>query len=95
MVVTAHNNESAYTLTSMHMNSPSDSSVGSDSTARSPLLSLSARSYGATFQRSARLLSQPSTKQLFKAAFKMAIVFVVSTALLSGTLWVALPTLDE
>ena len=32
---------------------------------------------------------------LLNAGLKMAVLFVVSTAVLGGTLWIALPTLDE
>ncbi|KAH9945482.1 oxalate transporter [Epithele typhae] len=40
--------------------------------------------------------SQPSNRRLiWNAALKMAVIFFVSTALLGGTLWLALPTLQE
>ena len=38
----------------------------------------------------------PSNKRiLFTATLKMAAIFIVSTLFLGGTLWLALPTLDE
>ncbi|KAH8100164.1 oxalate transporter [Cristinia sonorae] len=40
--------------------------------------------------------SQPSSRRiLMNATLKMTLIFVLSTALLGGTLWLALPTLDE
>ncbi|TCD63759.1 hypothetical protein EIP91_004974 [Steccherinum ochraceum] len=59
---------------------------------RTALLSSNAStgSYGTTSP------SQPSTRRiLLNATLKMAVIFVLSTALLGGTLWLALPTLEE
>lgn len=40
--------------------------------------------------------SQPSTRRiLMNATLKMAVIFILSTAFLGATLWLALPTLDE
>ena len=40
--------------------------------------------------------SQPSTRRiLVNATLKMAVIFVLSTAFLGATLWLALPTLEE
>ena len=40
--------------------------------------------------------TRPSSRRiLFNATLKMAAIFTVSTVLLGGTLWLALPTLDE
>jgi hypothetical protein len=36
-----------------------------------------------------------SGRVVFNAMLKMACLFIISTALLGGTLWLALPTLDE
>lgn len=50
--------------------------------------------YGTTFPSAAG--HQPSSRRLLvNAAIKMALVFVVSTLVLGGTLWLALPPLDE
>lgn len=58
----------------------------------SPLLEPGAASYGATpFAPS----QSSSRKIILNATIKMACVFLVSTILLGGTLWLALPTLDE
>lgn len=62
-------------------------------TSRTSLLSSSARSEG---NYGAVAPSQPSTKRLiWNATLKMAAIFVVSTVVLGGTLWLALPTLEE
>ena len=40
--------------------------------------------------------SQPSSRKLiWNATLKMAAIFFLSTAFLGGTLWLALPTLEE
>lgn len=49
--------------------------------------------YGATFPRSPCL--PPSARVIFNATLKMAVVFIISTILLGGTLWLALPTLES
>jgi len=36
----------------------------------------------------------PSARIIFNATLKMAVVFIISTIFLGGTLWLALPTLD-
>jgi len=59
---------------------------------RSSLLSPITPDYGATFPRSS---SVPSSRRIiFNALLKMACIFLLSTAALGGTLWLALPTLD-
>lgn len=75
-------NRSEYSMATVH-------GVAAERTA---LLSSSAStgSYGTTSP------SQPSTRRiLVNATLKMAVIFVLSTALLGGTLWLALPTLEE
>jgi len=56
----------------------------------SPLLSPATPSYGATFPR-----SPSSAKIIFNATLKMACIFIISSIFLGGTLWLALPTLEE
>lgn len=81
---TFEDNRSAYSLNTV-LDDPSPS-------ARTSLLSApnDDHSYGTTPP------PRPSTGRiLFDATLKMALIFVVSTALLGGVLWLALPTLDE
>lgn len=87
---TSHSNNSTYTLdTVAYLGADSDD----DHDDRSPLLTPSTPSYGATFPRSP---TRPSTRKVvFNATLKMACIFIASTLLLGGTLWLALPTLDE
>lgn len=63
---------------------------------RAPLLSspTPAASYGAT-PISYELSPAATRRILFNAAMKMAALFIVSTIVLGGTLWLALPTLEE
>lgn len=52
--------------------------------------------YGATAEpRSPTAPAPNSRKLLFNAALKMSTIFVVSTIVLGGTLYFALPTLEE
>jgi len=89
-----HQNESAYTLATVHTDEPELFEFADD---RAHLLALDSDSgsvYGATpAQSHAPHTSSP--KLLLKAAIRMAAVFVLSTILLGGTLWLTLPTLDE
>ena len=62
-------------------------------TDRSSLLSPSTPDYGATFPRSPSIPS--SRRIIFNAMLKMACIFLLSTVALGGTLWLALPTLDQ
>ncbi|KJA23008.1 hypothetical protein HYPSUDRAFT_66722 [Hypholoma sublateritium FD-334 SS-4] len=57
-----------------------------------PLLTPATPDYGAAFPRTPR---PSSTRVIFRATLKMACIFVVSTLFLGGTLWLALPTLEE
>ncbi len=60
-------------------------------TSRTSLLSTqSEASYGAVPP------SQPSSRKLiWNATLKMGAIFICSTVILGGTLWLALPTLEE
>lgn len=80
---TLPDNRSAYSMATVH-------SASSDADQHTALLSSNSESYGATEP------SRPSSKKLiFNATLKMALIFLVSTALLGSTLWLALPTLEE
>jgi len=62
-------------------------------TDRSSLLSPITPDYGTTFPRSS---SAPSSRKIiFNAVLKMGCIFLLSTAALGATLWLALPTLDQ
>ncbi|THH14279.1 hypothetical protein EW146_g6036 [Bondarzewia mesenterica] len=87
---TIHSNASAYTLATVY---DREDDLDDDS---APLLSpASPRSstYGTT-PLSAGVPSN-NRKIIFNAALKMGVIFLLSTLLLGGTLWLALPTLDE
>lgn len=87
---TFHDNDSMYTL---HTVAADDDTSSTHSTPASLLLEPGARSYG-TAQPSDR--SRPSSgRVILKATVKMACLFLISTILLGGTLWLALPTLEE
>ena len=97
-----HSNASAYTLATIPRSgsspprSLSPVSVRSRDSDRSPLLpsDTSGSSYGATMPMSPN--SNISSKRiLLNAAIKMSVLFVVSTLVLGGTLWLALPPLEE
>ncbi|KAF9523550.1 hypothetical protein CPB83DRAFT_862697 [Crepidotus variabilis] len=60
---------------------------------RSPLLSPATPHYGATVPRSPGVPS--SARIIFNATLKMAVLFVLSTLFLGGTLYLALPTLED
>lgn len=60
---------------------------------RSALLSPATPNYGATVPRSPGVPS--SARIIFNATLKMAVLFIVSTLILGGTLYFALPTLEE
>lgn len=93
---------SAYTLDtipiagSSRSRSSSPASLRSNDTDRSPLLRPNVDSnpeYGAA--ESLYQSNVSSRRIMFNAAIKMAALFVVSTVILGGTLWLALPTLEE
>lgn len=86
---TFHSNSSAYTLATVNTNDDDDP----PHSPTTPLL-VPNSSYGATFPRSPGVPPN-SRKLIFNAALKMSTIFIVSTLLLGGTLWIALPTLEE
>lgn len=87
-----HQNASAYTLATVD-----EPAVIQSTDDRAPLLAADSDAssiYGATLTQS-RAPHASSPKLLLKAAIRMAAVFVLSTILLGGTLWLTLPRLDE
>ncbi|KAF9029751.1 hypothetical protein BDP27DRAFT_1273933 [Rhodocollybia butyracea] len=84
----SRDNSSVYTLATVNND---DESVNSP---RAPLLTPLTPSYGSTMPRSPGTRTS-SKKLILNATLKMAAIFIVSTALLGGTLWLALPTLEE
>ncbi|KAG1882101.1 hypothetical protein F4604DRAFT_1577555 [Suillus subluteus] len=89
-----HQNASAYTLSTVHSDNPEIVEFADD---RAPLLAPDSEAgliYGATPTHS-QAPHTSSPRLLLKAAIRMAAVFVLSTILLGGTLWLTLPTLDE
>ncbi|KAH8117813.1 hypothetical protein DFH11DRAFT_1504137 [Phellopilus nigrolimitatus] len=99
---TQHSNASAYTLATIPRpgsstpRSLSPASLRSNDTDRSPLLGLNtpSSSYG-TGPPSSPGGNVSSRKLLLNAGMKMAVLFIISTVVLGGTLWLALPTLEE
>ncbi|KAF8072117.1 hypothetical protein FPV67DRAFT_1622966 [Lyophyllum atratum] len=84
-VGTEHGNQSTYTL---------DTVDSGDHNDRSPLLTPATPSYGTSNYPHSP--SRPSSRKvILNATLKMAAIFIVSTLLLSGALWLALPTLEE
>lgn len=77
-------NGSVYTMNTLYRDDDSNSD-------RSFLVT-ETPTYGATFPRSPCL--PPSARVIFNATLKMALIFIVSTIFLGGTLWLALPTLE-
>ncbi|KAG1796709.1 uncharacterized protein HD556DRAFT_282420 [Suillus plorans] len=89
-----HQNASAYTLTTVHPDDPEIMEFADD---RAPLLAPESETgslYGAT-PAHLQASHTSSPRLLLKAAIRMAAVFILSTILLGGTLWLTLPTLDE
>lgn len=81
-------NASVYTLATVNDLDDEQDSV------HAPLLTPLTPSYGATMPHSPGP-ARNSRKLILNATLKMAAIFVISTALLGGTLWLALPTLEE
>lgn len=81
----ASRNASVYTLNTLDYREDASSDAAH-------LVSPENLSYGSTFPRHSCI--PPSARIIFNATLKMAVVFIVSTVLLGGTLWLALPTLD-
>ncbi|KAL1756752.1 hypothetical protein FB107DRAFT_260675 [Schizophyllum commune] len=87
---TRHANGSVYTLDTVH-----DQDID-DASERSSLISPTTPGYGAAFPRHDEHRGRvKSGRIVFNAALKMACIFIVSVVLLGGTLYVALPTLEE
>ncbi|KAK7051101.1 hypothetical protein VNI00_005213 [Paramarasmius palmivorus] len=77
----SHANSSVYTLDTVRIDD------------HAPLITPQTPSYGATVPRSP---TRPSSRKLvFNATLKMACIFLLSSLLLGGILWLALPTLEE
>ncbi|KAI0048970.1 hypothetical protein FA95DRAFT_1490047 [Auriscalpium vulgare] len=81
---TIHSNSSAYTLATVHFRDDDESSsLLSDESA--------SHSYGTAPHGT----NPPNARRvIFNAALKMAVIFLVSSIVLGGTLWLALPPLD-
>ncbi|KAF9466459.1 hypothetical protein BDZ94DRAFT_1157726 [Collybia nuda] len=85
LVHTNHSNYSSYTLNTVNHDDHHD---------RSPLLTPTTPSYGAA--NFPHTPSRPSSRKIIiNATLKMACIFAVSSFILGGTLWLALPPLDE
>ncbi|KAI0059160.1 hypothetical protein BV25DRAFT_1829193, partial [Artomyces pyxidatus] len=83
---TIHSNASEYTLATVHENYHDEDEESAS------LLSTTSQSYGST-PEAAR--THPNARKIiFNAALKMALIFVISSVVLGGTLWLALPPLD-
>lgn len=94
LTVPAQGNASIYTLDTVQQYYHDDQDDPDSHNDRSPLLSpLATPTYGSTFPRSPGPTS--SAKVIFNATLKMACIFAFSTIILGGTLWLALPTLEE
>ena len=90
----SHSNPSTYTLATLHAPiSPQSVTYSDRSDLLSPAVVATTPIYGATFPRSPTVPS--SRRMILNAALKMAAVFIVSTLVLGGTLWFALPTLEQ
>jgi len=76
-------NGSAYTLDTIHFSRPP-----------TPSSHASAPSYG-SIPDSTRTPPSRSRDIVVRAGLKMALIFAISCVVLGGTLWLALPTLDE
>ncbi|KAF7789705.1 hypothetical protein EIP86_000651 [Pleurotus ostreatoroseus] len=77
-------NRSSYSLATVHDDPSPSQSTALLASARAD------RSYGTASP------AQPSSRRiLMNATLKMAVIFIVSTAVLGVTLWLALPTLEE
>jgi len=90
-----HANTSSYTLRSIPMDD-SDNQSPSTVDLNTPLRSATSPNYGATSPFLPRSPGVPSSRRpLLNAAIKMAALFVISCLVLGGTLWLALPRLEE
>lgn len=90
--LTHHSNGSEYTLGTVHYRDEDDAVV----TPTTPLMIVPGATYGATQPRSESHSTPANSKKLiFNAVLKMSVIFIVSTIVLGGTLYLALPTLEE
>jgi len=90
-----HPNTSSYTLDTVHIDvEPETMEFADDRVILLAPDSDAGSIYGATPAQS-QTPHASSPRLLLKAAIRMAAVFVLSTILLGGTLWLTLPTLDE
>ncbi|KAF8638709.1 hypothetical protein AX17_002004 [Amanita inopinata Kibby_2008] len=80
-------NASTYTLHTVH-----EDGEHSSISDRAPLITPLTPSYGTTLRSPTR---PSSRKVIFNATIKMAVIFIMSSLALGGTLWLALPTLSE
>lgn len=80
---TIPDNRSAYSMATVY-------SAASDADQHTSLLATHSESYG-----TAAPSTPSSRKVLVNATLKMTVIFVLSTLFLGGTLWLALPTLEE
>ena len=94
-----HPNSSSYTLRTIPINDTDTSTPSSPTDPETPLHVDTTLNYGATPTSPhfpPRSPGMPSPRRsLLNAAIKMAVLFIVSCLVLGGTLWTALPTLDE
>ncbi|THV03177.1 hypothetical protein K435DRAFT_817348 [Dendrothele bispora CBS 962.96] len=82
-------------MQSLSTNNPSLYTLATVNDDAQPLLSPTTPMYGAA-PRTPIAPSRPSSRKLiFNAALKMSCIFLLSTLVLGGTLWLALPTLEE
>ncbi|ETW82904.1 hypothetical protein HETIRDRAFT_316448 [Heterobasidion irregulare TC 32-1] len=89
---TVHSNASAYTLATVRDDDDDDNGDGDTAPLLSPLTPREP-SYGTA--PLSPTVHNNSRRIIFNAALKMGVIFLVSSLFLGGTLWLALPTLDE
>lgn len=99
LVDTQHSNASAYTLETIPVDNTYAPSLPTSLDDHEPLLgsnSSTSSSYGAVplSPSASSEASRSSRKVMINAGLKMSALFIISTAILGGTLWLALPTLE-
>ncbi|KAA1467382.1 hypothetical protein DENSPDRAFT_877273 [Dentipellis sp. KUC8613] len=91
---TIHSNASAYTLATVHDLYPDRMpNADEEDDDHAPLLTPASPNYGTT-PISPGVPRNPR-KLIINAGLKMAVIFLVGSLILGGTLWFALPTLEE